>query len=196
MMLRYVITSLIVLLASASYAIGIRSVFRGDYRPSIYSRTLWALISLNSFVGVLAMHTSIGILALAGIQLCGSIAMFIGALKYSNREFGSLEKISTGILVLSLVVWLVADLPLLNVLIGLIAHLIGAAPAFTTAWKDPKSENFPFWLLFAMASLLSFLMADKSDFHDYSYAAYFLFFDGILTLITSRKFLRGKSVCH
>lgn len=183
------ITLFIIVLAGASYVIGVRSIFRGEYKPSIYSRTLWALISLNSFAGVVGLHASAGILALAGTQFCGSIAMFIGALKYSNREFGTLEKVSTGILALSLIVWLVTELPLLNVFIGLIAHFIGAAPTFRSAWKDPKSENLLFWLLFALASLLSFLMADRSDFRDYSYAVYFLLFDGALTLIVARRFL-------
>jgi hypothetical protein len=182
-------TYLIVLLAALSYASGIRAVFTGRYRPSIYSRLIWLLLSLNSFAGVVLLHNRSGIVALAAIQAAGCIIMFAGALKYSVRTFGITEKICSLLLLASGAVWLTARSPLVNVLIGLACHFIGAVPSLLAAHKKPSSENFLFWLFFALASMLAFIAADKSQLQNFIYALYFAIFDLTMTLLSARQFI-------
>ncbi|MEI6498532.1 MAG: hypothetical protein WCO23_01070 [bacterium] len=186
------ITILIIILAVASYSFGLKAVLDSSYKPSIYSRLIWALISINSFVGVVALHNHTGILALAGVQLLGSMAMLLASLKYSVRTFGKTEWACTFLLIVSLVVWLVFKSPIINVLISLVAHFIGGVPTIFSGWKKPKSENFLFWFFFSVASILALVNADKSDFRGFVYALYFLIFDSIITLISARQFLSRK----
>lgn len=180
----------IIILAAASYLIGVKSVYDGKYKPSVYSRLIWALISINSFIGVLALHNGVGTISLAGVQFLGSLAMFLFSLKYSVKTFGKTELICSVLLVVSVFVWLIARSPIINVFISLVAHFIGGAPTFIHGWKKPKSENFLFWFLFAAASVLAFINADKADFKGFVYALYFMLFDSIMTLISSRQFLK------
>ena len=180
----------IIILALLSYYSGLKSVIKGKYKPSIYSRFIWALISINSFIGVVLLDNNSGIIALAGVQLIGSIAMLLGAMKYSVKSFGRTEIICTILLIVSLIVWLVLKSPIINVLISLIAHFIGGMPTIISSWKKPSSEDFFFWLFFAVASLLAYLNANKVDFKSFIYALYFLIFDSLITITSARQYLK------
>jgi hypothetical protein len=169
-------------------------VFKGQYKPSIYSRAIWGLISVNSFVGVIALHNNSGVIALAGVQLFGSLAMFFASMKFCVKTFGKTEIICTALLIFSLIIWFVLKSPIINVLISLIAHFIGGAPTILLAWKKPASENFFFWLFFALASLLAYLSADKLVFKSFIYAIYFLIFDSAITVLSLRQYFKLKSL--
>lgn len=186
-------TIFIIILASLSYFFGLRAVLNGQYKPSIYSRLIWGLISINSFIGVLALHNNMGVIALAGVQLFGSLAMFLASMKFCVKTFGKTEIICTLLLVLSLIIWFVLKSPIINVLISLIAHFIGGAPTFLSVWKKPDSENFFFWLFFALASLLAYISADKLVFKSFIYAIYFLIFDSTITVLSLRQYIKLKS---
>jgi hypothetical protein len=185
------ITFLITLLALLSYTVGVRSVLGGAYKPSIYSRFIWFLLSVNSLAGVIALRNGIGTIALAGVQALGSMAMLIAAWRYSVREFGKVEKACTALLALSGIAWVVIRMPIVNVLISLVAHLIGGLPTLARARRRPESEDFLFWLSFAIASVLAFATANKADFRAYVYALYFAAFDGAMTILSARRYVRG-----
>lgn len=182
-------TTLVTIFATLSYSFGIAAVFRGNYRPSIYSRFIWLLLAINSFVGVIALQNNTGSIILSGVQAAGSVAMLVGAWKYSIRTFGIVEKVCTGLLVLSGAVWLLADSPFINVAISLVAHFIGAIPTLIACYKKPAAENFFFWFFFAIASIIALVTADKSHIQYYAYALYFTFLDSVMTLLSGRQFL-------
>jgi hypothetical protein len=181
---------LIALLAFLSYYSGISATLKGFYKPSIYSRAIWFLITLNSFIGVVSLGNKSSILVLAGIQLIGSLGMLLAAWKHSIRTFGAIEVICSALLCVSLIVWLVGSSPIINVLISLVAHFIGAIPSYINVYKKPASENLRFWSYFALASAIAFATADKANFKNYTYALYFVVFDTSMTLLTARKYLK------
>lgn len=183
---------LITLFASASYIVGVSAVRKGDYKPSIYSRLIWTLLAINGMAGVIALHNSTGVITLAVVQFLGSLAMFVASWRHSVRVFGQLEWVCTFLLVTSLVVWLLFRSPIINVMISIIAHFIGGVPTFAKVWKKPHSENFYFWILFALASILAFITADKTTFRGFVYTLYFLVFDSTLSILSARQFFIRK----
>jgi hypothetical protein len=182
------LTLLIGLLAGLSYSFGISSICRGKYQPSIYSRVVWLLIAVNCFIGVLALNNSPGTLILTGISVIGSLVMLISALKYSVHIFGVTEIICTILLAISIVLWITLNAPLVNVMLGLVAHFIGGIPSIVKAIKKSDSENMLFWLFFALASALAFIQADKTQFDKFIFSFYHMVFDGGMTLLAARQY--------
>lgn len=183
-------TLAIIVFASLSYIAGLRAVLEGKYRPSIYSRFIWFLLAVNSFLGVAALHNRSGSISLAGIQALGAIVILAASLKYSKRIFGLTEKICSILLIISAIVWVAGNSPLTNLALGLSAHFIGGIPTIKRAWRMPASENLLFWLFFAVASVIALTTADKSHVSNFLYALYFVFFDSMLMLLAARKYQR------
>lgn len=195
------LTLLIGLLVGLSYGFGISSICKGEYQPSIYSRLVWLLIATNSFIGVLALSNSSGTLVLTGISVFGSLLMLLNALRYSVYVFGRTEIICTILLVISVVLWVTVNAPLVNVILGLGAHFIGGIPSIIKVIKKSTSENTLFWLFFALASMLAFIQSDRTQVDKYIFSLYHAIFDGAMTILAARQYIKrlrfnGKTEVH
>lgn len=185
---------LIIFFASISYLIGFYAILTQEYRPNLFTRIVWFGLALNSIVSVIKLHNQGGTIALAWVALLGSLLILIGSIiKKGEQIWGKNESISLVLLIISLLVWIFTDIPLLNLSIGLIAHLIGSLPTVLRVIKNPKSENIPFWLFFAIASIIAFLSTNSVGIKGYLYALYFCIFDGGMVILSLRKYLNKKS---
>lgn len=183
-------TFLIVILVAASYFFGVKSIFQNKYAPSIYSRIIWILLSVNNFVSVIALENSFSILLLAGLGLIGSLTILLLSLKKSKKVFGAVEVVSTILLALSFGVWVFTRLPLLNLTIGLIAHFIGGIPTYKKVLENPRDEDTLFWLFFALASIVAFVGADKNNLSGYLYPLYLVIFETGMTVLCLRRYIK------
>ncbi len=175
--------------ASISYIVGFYAIIKNGYRPNIFTRTVFLCLSLNSLASVIKLGTQSSTLTLAYVTFFGSLLIFTGSIIFkSERLWGKNETISTILLVTSLLIWIFTDFPLLNLCIGLIAHLLGSLPTVTRVIKKPGSENIPFWLLFALASIIALLSTHGSNIKDYIFAIYFCIFDSGMTILACRKY--------
>ena len=100
---------------------------------------------------------------------------------------GSLEWICLGLLVISGGLWLVIDAPLINLSIGLLAHLIGALPTYKRVWEDGSSESTAFWSLFFIASIFSVVVSQGEPVQNMLFPIYFVLFDGSMTILSLRR---------
>lgn len=184
----------ILLFAGASYLIGFHAIFESGYRPKLFTRIVFLLLALNNLASVIKLGTQSSTVVLAWVGFFGSLLILIGALIFKGeRLWGTSERVAAVLLVASLLVWIFTDIPIINLLIGLIAHFIGSLPTLTRVVRQPESENVPFWLLFAIASVITLLSTSGGNVKDYVYAIYFCLFDGALTLLSARKYLKRKS---
>ncbi|MDP2638135.1 MAG: hypothetical protein Q8P26_03685 [Candidatus Levybacteria bacterium] len=181
---------IIAILVIFSYYIASKAILKNKYHPSIFSRFIWLLLAVNNFASVVALKSNDTIILLAGLALLGSLAIFFLSLRKAKRRFDKTELISTVLLVVSLAVWIFADLPLVNLTIGLAAHFIGGIPTYKKALKDPKDEYILFWLFFSIASLFTFVSTDKTLISDYLYPLYFVLFDGSIVLLCLRRYTK------
>jgi cation transport ATPase len=178
----------ITVLGLASYVIGVWKMLQNKYAPSTFSRVVWVLLAINSFAGVLLSNSSKASILLAAILLIGNAAVCIVSFAKGTREMGHLEYVCLALLIISGVIWIFFKAPLINLSISLIAHFIGAAPTYKKVWRNPKSENTAFWLLFFLASVLSIFVSDHSSLKTIILPIYFIFFDGSIVLLTLRKY--------
>jgi hypothetical protein len=163
----------ITLLGLASYAIGLWKMLDNQYAPSTFSRVVWLLLTINSFAGVALSNSSPASLLLAAISLIGNIAICIASFWKGTREIGKLEYFCIVLLILSGFVWIFLKAPLINLVISLFAHFIGAVPTYKKVIRYPQSENMAFWLLFFLASVLSVFVSDMSSPKGIIYPIYF-----------------------
>lgn len=180
---------LIIIFASASYIIGANSIYQNKYYPSVYTRIIWMLTSLNSTASVILLKNSFSVILLAVIGLIGSLLILILSLKKSKKIFGLIEIISTILLVMSLALWIFTKLPILNLTIGILIIYIGGIPTLIKVIKDPKDENLSLWLFFGIASILSLIGAEKSHISNYLYPLAITIFESVMTLLCLRRFL-------
>ena len=182
-----ILYALILLLGTASYAVGVRQMLQGKYAPSVFSRVVWLLLAVNSFAGVVLSKGSKASILLAGILLVGNAAVCLTSFWKGTRSFGKLEWICIVLLVISGAVWLLFHAPLVNLGISLFAHLIGATPTYKRVWREPSSESTAFWSLFFAASVLSILASKGHSLSSVVFPIYFTLFDGSMFTLSMRR---------
>lgn len=178
---------LILILGICSYAVGLKQMLKGTYAPSVFSRVVWLLLAINSFAGVIVSNSTTASILLAGIFLVGNAAICLVSFWKGSKDFGKLEIFCLVLLLISGLVWVFFDAPLVNLGISLFAHFLGALPTYKRVWVNPESESTLFWFYFFAASALSIFASSGHSFELIIFPIYFTFFDGSLFLLSLRK---------
>lgn len=183
----------ILFFAGISYLIGFHAILKKGYRPNLFTRIVFLCLSINNLASVISLHNQYSTLVLAWVTFIGSLLIFFGAIIFKGeRLWGISETISTTLLIISLLFWIFTDVPVINLSIGLVAHLLGSLPTVVRVIKKPESENIPFWLLFAIASIITLFSTHSGNIKDYLFATYFCIFDSSLAILAFRKYLYKK----
>ncbi len=182
-----ILNTLILLFGTASYVAGIWQMLRGKYKPNTFSRVIWLLLAINSTAGVVLSQSSPASVLLAWVFLIGNTAMCVISFWHGTRRFGYLEILCMTLLLVSAVLWIASPNPLLNLGIGLFAHLVGASPTFKSVYQNGKSESLAFWSLFFMASVFSLVASIGSPISSVIFPLYFVVFDGTMMGLCVRK---------
>lgn len=177
----------ILILSLLSYFVGARAVFRGEYKPNVYSRTIWFAMAVNGLVGLILLNNEKSVIVLSVAQTLGSLLILILSFKYSIFRIGTIEIIASVLLLVSGGVWLLTDLPLLNVSIGLVTHFIAGLPSLNGVLRNPKSEHTMFWGYFAIASCLSLIFSNSFSFQKVVFPVYFLVYNLLMVFLSLRK---------
>jgi hypothetical protein len=104
-----------------------------------------------------------------------------------DYSYSKIEIFSTILLIVSGLLWIIVDAPLINLIISIVANSAGLLPTYRRVLADPKSESSNFWLLFFFASLLSLLTIHDGRLISLLLPIYFCFTDGSLFLLSKRK---------
>ena len=180
----------ITILGAASYIVGVWKILKSRYSPSVFSRVVWVLLTINSFAGVILSKSSPASVLLGAILLAGNAAMCIVSFSKGTKEIGKLEYVCLFLLAISVIIWVFFRAPLVNLGISLFAHFIGAAPTYKKVWRNPASEDLTFWVLFFLASLLSVLISDFSSPKTILLPLYYTFFEGSMVVLVLRGFYK------
>jgi len=183
----FVLNGFILFFGTASYIAAIWQMRRGKYKPNTFSRLIWLALAINSTAGVILSHSSNPSILLAIVFLIGNAAMCVGSFWVGRMTIGKLEIACIGILLVSIALWLFTPIPLVNLGIGLFAHLVGAFPTLKNVYDDGKSESLSFWSLFFIASLLSLLGSIGSPLSAVIFPLYFVLFDGGMLILCLRR---------
>ena len=178
---------IIALLGIATYVSAVWQMLIGQYSPSFFTRGVWLLLGINSFIGVLFGNGTKASVILAAALLVGNAAVFLVSYKKGSRDFGSVEWISFLLLVVALLIWIVLDTPFITLVISLVAHFIGGIPTIWRTIKKPSIEKALHWYFFFTASVLSIIVSPDKSLTAILFPIYFAFFDGLIILLVNRK---------
>ena len=151
---------------------------------------MWLILAINSFAGVYLSNSSKASILLAMVMLLGNALICVLSFSKGKSTIGMVEYICTVLLLISIFVWIFFKSPLINLIISLIAHFIGAFPTYKKVWLNPHSEDIPFWLLFFLASVLSIFSSDNSSLKSVIFPYYYAFFDGSIIVLATRMFYK------
>jgi hypothetical protein len=182
---------LILAFGCSSYIVGVTHMLQGKYAPSTFSRIIWFFLAINSLAGVIGSGGSKASILLAVIFLAGNGAICILSFWKGSKTFGRLEAICLVLLLLSVIIWIAFDSPLLNLLISLFAHFVGGGPTYKKVLHNPRSESTGFWSLFFIASALSLAANHGSTLSSIIFPLYYTAFDGGIFVLSLRRYF-GK----
>ena len=174
------------ILASASYVCGSVAIISGAARPSLISRFFWLILSITNFLSYLSLGAGSGIfLSLAGTL--GSGVIFLLSIRNGYIEFKRSDIIAIVGACIALTCYLLIPIKLIALMAGLLTHFISGLPTYKQTWKNPNSENLAFWVLFALASLISLFGVILQN-KNLIYPLYFFVFDaGMAVLILFKR---------
>ena len=178
---------IIALLGITTYASAVWQMIIGQYSPSFFTRGVWLLLGINSFVGVLLGGGTKASVILAATLLVGNAAVFLVSYKKGSRDFGAVEWGSFFLLIVALLIWLVLDAPFVTLVISLVAHFLGGIPTIWRTVKKPSSEQALHWYFFFTASVLSIIASPDKSLVAILFPVYFAFFDGLIISLVNRE---------
>jgi hypothetical protein len=182
------IYALIVLFGLSSYIVGAWQMIRNQYSPSTFSRVVWVLLAINSFAAVCLSHSSHASILLGAVALAGNVLICTLSFSKGTKTIGKMEYICIALLILSVLIWIFFNAPLVNLSISLFAHFVGAAPTYKKVWLNPNDESLTFWMLFFIASVLSIFISDFSSIKSILLPLYCALFDGSIMVLALRRY--------
>lgn len=178
---------LIALLGITTYVSAVYQMLYGKYSPSFFSRGVWLLLGINSFIGVLCGSGTKASVILAATLLFGNLAVFLVSYKKGSREFGNVEKLSLVLLMIAFLVWVLFKAPLVTLIISLVAHFIGGVPTISRTIVRPENEQAWHWYFFFTACIVSIIASPDKHISAILFPVYFAIFDGIIIFLANRK---------
>lgn len=180
-----ILSSAVTVVAALPY---LRETVNGQTKPRIASWFVWGSITI---VGVAASFTQhqipAGIYALFCALECFAIVAF--GFRYGDRHLERLDILclvgaSAGLLCLVLV-----KAPVLALLIALLTDFLGAIPTIKHAWLHPQEETPSTYVLNAIGSGITLLVANFHVFTAIGYPLYLFLLDGSLAgiLLAGRR---------
>lgn len=143
--LKQIISIIAVALTFIAYIPYYRDIIKGKTHPHIYSWALWALLTV--LIVALQIKGGAGaatfVTAAAGL-LC--IGVIILGLKYGKRDITRSDTIVAILAMIAIGFWLIADQPIISIILTIIADLLAFIPTVRKSWHKPHSETLSLYL--------------------------------------------------
>lgn len=121
----------------------IRDMFRGKSKPNLVTWGLWGFAPLIAFGAALSVDADNWSTVRIFMSGFGPLLVFLAAFVV-RQGYWKLSKIdyACGTLsIVALLAWLVADSPVLAILLAAVADLFATLPTVFKAWKHPETET-------------------------------------------------------
>lgn len=174
----------------------IRDMFKGKSKPNLVTWGLWAfapLVATGAALSVDANSWSTVRIFMSGF---GPLLVFIFAF-IVKQGYWKLSKFdySCGILsVVALFAWLVADSPIMAILIAAIADLFATLPTVIKAWKYPETETLYTYFVGLFTASIVIPAIPVWNIENSAFQVYLLLANTTLFIIVSRGYFLRKSI--
>ncbi|MCC6323881.1 hypothetical protein IT400_03775 [Candidatus Nomurabacteria bacterium] len=174
------------LLSVFAYIPYITSIYKKKIQPHPFSWFLWAVLGFATFItyiGVGAKET----LPLALISFVGPMIIFFLTFKYWKRGFPKFDYFCLFIAIVAIIIYVVFHQAEIALTLSLVSDLFTALPTIRKTYKDPSSENFWTWFLFALGAVFALFAIRDFTYGVLIFPLYLTVFEIIMCILILRK---------
>ena len=145
-----------VILGFIGYLPYLRDVIKGKTRPHVYTWFIWGAVTIILY----ALQVSGGAGAGAWVTLLAgllSLFIFFLGLRNGDKNITNSDTIFFVSALIALVLWLVADQPVISVILLVTVGILGFGPTVRKSWNNPNSETLSTYFINAIRHGLSIL---------------------------------------
>lgn len=169
--MKEVISGIAVVLTFIAYIPYYRDILKGKTHPHVYSWSLWGLLTV--LLVALQIKGGAGpatwVTAAAGLLCIGVVFL---SLKGDKKD---ITKSDTIVAILSLIAigfWLVADQPVVSIILVIIADGLAFIPTIRKSWHKPHSEKLSLYVTNAIRFFLALAAVETYTFLAVSWIAF------------------------
>lgn len=144
--MKNIIGFIAVVLTFVGYVPYIRDTLKGKTKPHIYTWFIWGLVTAIAFGLQLSDDAGPGALVtLAAAVVCLVIAVI--GLKKGSKEITKSDTVFFLLSLVALVLWLLAEQPVLSVILLSLIDMLGFIPTIRKSWHKPDEETLISYLV-------------------------------------------------
>lgn len=141
------------ILALVGYIPYIASIIKGKTQPNKATWFIWTLVGGLLAFSYVAEGDKYSIWLPLGYFL-GPLITAILSLRYGYSKWSTLDKICIVAAVISILPWLLSKDASLTLIINVFIDSAGAIPTVVKTFREPETEDFTAWLIFAIANTI------------------------------------------
>lgn len=153
---KIVIGIITVILGFVGYIPYIRDILKGKTQPHIYTWFVWGLITLILFGLQVSGGAGSGSWVTLVVALL-SFSIFGLGLRSGDKNITRSDTLFLVSAMVALVLWLVADQPVLSVILLVTIGMLGFGPTIRKSWNHPHTETISTYAINAIRHTLSIL---------------------------------------
>lgn len=121
----------------------IRDMIRGKSKPNLVTWGLWAFAPMIATGAALSSDADLWSTVRIFISGFGPLLIFVTAflIKQGYWKLVGFDYVCGALSLIALGVWLIADSPVLAILVAAVADLLATLPTLKKAWKYPETET-------------------------------------------------------
>lgn len=151
----------------------IRDMYRSGTRPNLVTWFLWTLAPLIAFTAQIRAGVGAEAFLTLMVALC-PLAVFVAGLRMGYFSPSRFDLLCGAISVCALVLWQITGSGAVGIAFSILADGLAATPTLAKAYKDPRSESWFLFLLFAIGAAITLLTLDSWSIETSAFSLYIL----------------------
>lgn len=155
MNIKIILSIISIVIAVVSYIPYFKDIFRNKTKPHLFS---WFIFSITTgIIFALQMQGGAGVGGFITLLLTFIFfAIFVLSFKYGTRDVKTIDIIFLLLALLAIPIWLVAEQPIISVILLVVIDMLGFAPTIRKSWNDPYSETLSMYSITLLRYVLIF----------------------------------------
>lgn len=192
MEIKILLSSIAVLLTVVGYIPYIIDILKGKTKPHIFSWLSGTIASTIATFLQLLGGAGVGAWVMSTVALACFI-IFLLSFKYGTKDITRSDTVVIFLSLLVLVLWLVADQPVLSMILLTVSQLLAFTPTIRKSWHDPYSETTVFYQISGVRHIFAILALEQLNILTALYSSAWAISNlGIAFMLTARRKIVGK----
>lgn len=172
--------------ALAAFVPYVRSILRGQTRPSIASWWIWTAVGACLCASYFSVGARTSIWTPIGYVI-GPFGIAILSFFYGQKGKTWIDSFCLLAAAVSLFLWWQTGSAKLALGLNILVDACGAIPTLRKSWQQPESEDRAAWFLFLLAGVLNVIAVTPWTWATAVYPLYLVLNSGVMNLILLRK---------